>query len=101
MQLDEDKYVVFKRHELVTECTTWARGGELFKDLIGLRLPDAVVIRRQDYFAAPALDSYACAMQVAARLLPDGEEKERLTSIADYFHEQAQLASVEGMKVPD
>jgi hypothetical protein len=66
---------------------------------------DAVVIRRQDVFAPPALDAYANAIQTAIAVLCNGEEPTGRTAdlreIADYFHEQAVKAWEDKRKMPD
>lgn len=62
---------------------------KIMKVIVDARLDDAVVIRRQDVFAAPALDAYANSIQVALMLDPGNEHAIRLREIADYFSEQA------------
>ena len=97
-----DKYVVLKRED-------WDR---LYDEIVGRTafttaneiptpLDDAVVIRRQDFFAGPALHSYAANIGLAAKLSKPSPTSRRLQTIADYFHEQAVLADEEGKKVPD
>jgi hypothetical protein len=83
-----------------------------------MALPDAVVIRRQDLFAGPALHSYAAAISIAVKLsrdngiakqgnrtvdevLDDAASIRHMQGVADYFHEQALLADEEGWKTPD
>lgn len=85
----DDKYVVFKRED-------WLRNE------FPQPLEDAVVIRRQDKFAPPALDCYANAitMVVEAGNLHWGA-RQRLQQIADYFHDQAAKAWTESRKLPD
>ena len=101
-----DKYVVFKRED-------W----EAHLDQPGcmpesLEVDDAVVIRRQDVFAPPALDAYAnlitAAIQIsqdAAGFIPGVDEEleatKRMREIADYFHEQAQISYDTFRKLPD
>lgn len=74
----------------------------------GELVEDAVVIRRQDVFAPPALDAYANAIQCAIELLAkDASEPHtfetmgRLQIIADHFHDQAAKAWTEPRKIPD
>jgi hypothetical protein len=97
-----DKYAVFKREE-------WE---QWFHNLASMADPpspseveDAVVIRRQDVFAPPALDAYANAITVALELIVEGvsssDRAKRLRHIADYFHQQAELAWNTERKVPD
>lgn len=64
------------------------------------RVPDAVVIRRQDLFAGPALDAYSSMIALVAKTT-DPDLKESLTKVADYFQDQARLAHEEGFKFPD
>jgi hypothetical protein len=66
-----------------------------------LALPDAVVIRRQDLFAGPALHSYASSISIASKLNADPDLTKGLQGVADYFHDQAVLADEEGWKLPD
>lgn len=73
--------------------------------LDGTPVEDAVVIRRQDIFAPPALDAYSNAMQTAIEVLTNGGapsgRTENLQKIADYFHDQAAKAWTEQRKLPD
>lgn len=63
---------------------------------------DAVVIRRQDVFAPPALDAYANSIQVAITAGGvEGNARVRLARIADFFHEQAVLSWDTTRKLPD
>jgi len=91
----DDKYVVFKMTDqiLVTD------GYITF--LTSAALPDAVVIRRQDKFASPALATYAAMIGLVASEHPDPRVKVELLAISDYFEHQAQLAADEGYKLPD
>lgn len=101
-----NKYVVFKRED-------W----DAHRDQPGcmpedLEVDDAVVIRRQDVFAPPALDAYANLITAALAVAQDvsghipGVDEEpgsvkRLREIADYFHEQAALAWDTHRELPD
>lgn len=96
----DNKYVVFKREELTAALAKWGVEHLGVREFDRLALPDAVVIRRQDYFAAPALNAYASCIAIAARLV-DAEQSERLIAIADYFHQQSELAGDEAHKLPD
>ena len=91
-----DKYIVFKRDEFEKWCipTTYDAAVEL-------SLEDAVVIRRQDKFASPALATYAAMIGLVASELPEGEKKSNLLRVSDYFEEQARLAAEEGWHLPD
>lgn len=88
----DDKYIVFKKSEWEREkyCTP---------------VEDAVVIRRQDAFAPPALDAYANAIQCVIEVLCNGMKPsgktEQLQGIADYFHDQAAKSWSEQRKLPD
>lgn len=92
-----DKYIVFKREDWEDAV----RAGELPE------VEDAVVIRRQDIFAPPALDCYANSIQTAIEMLQatamsgnvDGIAE--LRDIADYFAEQAAKSWSEQRKLPD
>lgn len=87
-----DKYIVFKRDEFLADGTA-------------AELEDAVVIRRQDVFAPPALDAYAnaiqCVVEVLANNTPATGRSAQLQTIADYFHDQAAKAWSEQRKLPD
>ena len=97
------KYIVFNREEY--ENDTQAQ-----------EIPDAVVIRRQDAFAPPALDAYANGIQAVIETFKaiqdqmfDGEPPlteftDQLNSLqekADDFHQQAELAWGTQRKLPD
>ena len=76
----------------------------------GEQVDDAVVIRRQDVFAPPALDAYANAIQTTLEALRAGDVAgevtvpaicARLQGIADYFSDQAAKSWTEQRKLPD
>lgn len=95
-----DKYIVFKVEDLMEDQI---RGHDFkFYDPEDA-IDDAVVIRRQDLFAAGALHTYSHTISMSAYLVTktDPEQGKKLQNIADYFHEQAVLAEEEGFKVPD
>jgi hypothetical protein len=116
----DDKYVVFKRSEFYemmgffalppwndadgnligTDIDCAPITAEIERTVNERSLSDAVVIRRQDYFASPALASYAASIAIAVRFLEDEVMKKRLTRIADYFQRQSELAAEEGWKLP-
>jgi len=106
--VDPNKYIVFKREEFNGLLGIWmSRMGldieldeRTMNEAHQAALPDAVVIRRQDLFAGPALHSYASSIAIASKL-SDGQGRSALQPIADYFHEQAVLADDEGWKLPD
>ena len=113
--MKDSKYLVWKRDEM----EKWM--SENPTPSLPTPVPDAVVIRRQDVFAPPALDAYANAIQCVVETLekvkrgaevrdekPDrpmdytpGEIIDRLRDIADYFHEQATVAWKSDRKLPD
>lgn len=92
------KYLVFKGEdaELVNQA---------LKNTFNIGAPepveDAVVIRRQDVFAAPAFYTYANSIDVALRVLrflfplqsEETVEMATLQETADYFHQQSELAA--------
>lgn len=93
----DDKYVTFKREELEAQLS-----GLPVAPLIGsIEIRDAVVIRRQDYFASPALAGYAASIAIAIRLTDDDKLRAALMPVADYFQRQSELAADEGWKLPD
>lgn len=113
-----DKYVVFKKGEWDAWWEVWhgkmtdaIQGhedpGRMGFKLDELRLEDAVVIRRQDVFAPPALDAYSNTLRTAVEALKAGKggynDKlvAHLTEVADYFHEQASLSWETNRKMPD
>jgi hypothetical protein len=97
-----EKYVVAKTEDF---DRWWDDVGYGMPDLNVI--PDAVVIRRQDIFAPPALDAYANGIRVAIEAMKsdnagyNDKVVERLEDIAQYFHEQALLAWETDRKVPD
>ena len=118
----DEKYIVFKREDFFQMMGTLAlppwrdevtgeKVGEqmdcapLAQNIIAsaerLCLDDAVVIRRQDYFASPALATYASMIGMANMLATNPELKERLTKVADYFQRQSEMAADQGWKFPD
>jgi hypothetical protein len=102
----DEKYITFKRQEFLElvspEARNFATSKALYDKLLDLALPDAVVIRRQDYFASPALNAYASCIAIAARFMNDDLVRQgELLAIADYFHQQAELSGDEAWKLPD
>lgn len=99
----DNKYVVFNREEYLKtiEDNGFRRGTSLVdRELKDIEIKDAVVIRRQDYFASPCLLTYATMIAMVAENYPDEKVKVELEIIADYFHEQGVLAGEEGFKLP-
>lgn len=100
---NDNKYVVFNREQFIKtiEDNGFRRGTSLVdRELKDIEINDAVVIRRQDYFASPCLLTYASMIAMVAQHHPDQEVKTELEVIADYFHEQGILAGEEGFKLP-
>jgi hypothetical protein len=91
VHLDERKYITLKRSDVPDD---------LVGRLESLELSDAVVIRRKDLIAAPALAAYASLIGVAATVLPKGHRQREMYAISDYFHQQAELALEEGSRLP-
>lgn len=94
--MPDGKYVTFKMGDWEHFLRT-----HVIQDLEEKIIEDAVVIRRQDVFASPALDVYAGCITVAVKMMAPGPKRDNLVWIADYFHEQAVLASQVHSKVPD
>lgn len=105
-----DKYTVFRTEDLHRAMD--ARdldGSAILRALAPHVLPDAVVIRRQDRFAANALDTYADQILALVELsedhplvgLMDPSVRDRLLSLADFFRDQAHMSRNEQRKLPD
>ena len=104
--MPEGKYIVLKAEAMdaIAEelASTYFHAGGLVRSLVKEHtLPDAVVIRRQDVFAPPALDAYANSIRVALALAPQNGVTAQLAKIADYFHEQAVISWDANRKLPD
>lgn len=91
-----EKYVIFKYEDF----HSWA--AEFDQDCPEM-VRDAVVIRRQDIFAAPALDAYANSILIAAEILGEGsDDYPRLLDTANFFHDQASRSwQTPNRKLPD
>jgi hypothetical protein len=97
------KYCTFKREDL-RKLLSEVAGMDpavFITRLAKIELRDAVVIRRQDYFASPALATYASCIGITSALSTDQVTKVRLRRISDYFQRQSELAAEEGWKLPD
>lgn len=93
--IDERKYVTFKREDIVGPLAFWP-------SVAPYEIEDAVVIRRQDLFASPALATYSACIAIAASMTNvDDEQRQKMLDVADYFDRQAQLAAEEGFKLPN
>lgn len=93
------KYVVVKRD-----------GYEAWKRKTGYTLegveevPDAVVIRRQDFLSVGILELYATNISMIRQILIETgafDEAAQLKVQQDYFDAQASAARVEARKLPD
>lgn len=101
--MKDSKYMTFKRDELEKWMANNPSPG------LPSPVPDAVVIRRQDAFAPPALDAYANAIMCVIEVLsPMSAEDEALydklgdlQDISDYFHAQASVSWDAERKLPD
>lgn len=109
----DEKYIVFKRSDWESEKEI-----TVFGVLNGKEVEDAVVIRRQDVFAPPALEAYANTIMASVEgmasiaeladgnLDPDAYKQsarmiQALRDIADYFHQQAEASYATKRKLPD
>ncbi len=119
-QPTDDKYTVFKTselYELLGELalpphigpdgervgTDWdcaPLSARIHQRVQEVRLQDAVVIRRQDTFASPALLTYAAMISMVAKNHPTPPVAAELLAIADYFQRQGELAGEEAWKLP-
>jgi hypothetical protein len=97
----DDKYVTFKREDFNAWWNQTSVGGTRHDVPAPQEIKDAVVIRRQDYFASPALAGYAASIAIAIRLSDDDKKRAELMPVADYFQRQSELAAEEGWKTPD
>jgi len=97
MDADPHKYITFRRDELFDLLAQFGMKG----DLTAMEIDDAVVIRRQDIFAAPALFAYAHSIAIAAKVAENTMLHDQLIRVSDYLHQQAELAGEEGHKFPD
>ncbi len=102
----DDKYVVMKKESfwfLLGFLNDGRRSDiDMIEEASTHMIHDAVVIRRQDYIAAPALSAYAnlIGLVATAQAHVDPELGARLMGVADYFDRQATLALDEGHKWP-
>lgn len=109
MDDSDAKYITFKREDFMQLVGLWSSQHMLgttnvpglLDDVDQIEVTDAVVIRRQDYFAAPALAGYADALAIVIKLTDDSKQRNELLRVADYFQRQAELAAEEGWKTPD
>lgn len=100
-KVTDEKYIVFKRKEFEALIRDVTPGPHSARAVLEESLADATVIRGQDLFAAPALDSYANSISLAAMFMPLGDERNYLMSVADYFHRRADESRGIAFKTPD
>lgn len=113
----DDKYITFKREDYETLLQQIGGLGlhdveEILQGLSEREVPDAVVIRRQDVFAPPALDAYSNSIMSTVELIgelyttepmPAGlnDKLSGLKDVSTYFHEQAVESWNTNRKFPD
>lgn len=106
---DDHKYITFRRDEFHQLLGTWSTQDfreqspvVLLDAADEIEIKDSVVIRRQDYFASPALAGYSAAIAIALRCFDSSDIRHKqLLAVADYFQRQSELAAEEGWKLPD
>jgi hypothetical protein len=96
-----DKYITFKRDEFTHWWMQASVGGIAHTIPSPREVEDAVIMRRQDFFASPCLATYASMIALVAKNVSDAEQAKTLLGVADYFQEQSELAAEEGWKLPD
>lgn len=110
--MPDGKYKVFKTETIDELLLAFSKRltpevGEALNNLLSAEIPDAVVIRRQDVFAPPALDAYANAILTGVEIAKhsgadiDNERVAALSEVATFFHEQAVLSWNTNRKFPD
>ena len=99
--MKDSKYIVFKFEEFDEWMREVVRTHGVHPNVLPQALEDAVVIRTQDHFAAPALDSYANSIRICTSIMLDRERAKELDNIADYFHERAVESWRQYRKMPD
>lgn len=94
----DDKYLVFKKEEFLEEIA----GLDMESNLLHIALPDAVVIRLKDRFAAGALNVYAHILLSAASVMDKKPKKQaRLRAIANHFMTAAEVSMDMHTTLPD
>lgn len=107
----DNKYFVISKRELSRLQDNADRGQagtakDILHALYANQIDDAIVIRKQDVFAPPALDAYANAIQCVIEAVKevDGYDPKKIKTlqrIADYFRMQAEDAYDMKRKLPD
>ena len=105
---NDEKYITFKREEFFQMVGLWSSQhmpavnvANLIGDADTYALPDAVVIRRQDFFAPGALASYASGIALVLNMIDDPKQRAQMLAVADYFQRQSEIAGDEAWKWPD
>lgn len=102
-----DKYVAFKAEDFFRALRARDLDGEaIIRALAPHMLDDAVIIRRQDRFAAGAFDTYADQILALVELSEDHplidllppSTKTSLLRLADFFRDQAHLSRTESSR---
>ena len=92
MPIDPQKYIVFKRDELMSVIGKIINGGfvseQEWQHIEEAELKDAVVIRKKDKLAPSGLSAYAHTAVTVSEVTHD----RTLLEIADYFADQAAQA---------
>jgi hypothetical protein len=129
MIVQDEKFIVFRREDFYQMMGAYLPGGgvdcapvaqDMQERAEQACLKDAVVIRRQDVFAPPALDAYHNSINAAVEVLERTKEQlldqlrpdtlavdlldaeiTGLRKIADYFHAQAEAAWDTDRRLPD
>lgn len=104
--IDPDKYVVFHRdtfHGIIQQACSKLNSLQLAMDLTDVQLDDAVVIRKRDVFAAPALYAYAATIQSVIEVQEASQkvDTDHLRELVDFFAGEADQARRIQGKVPD
>lgn len=101
-KVTDEKYIVFKRKEFEALIRDVTPGPHSARAVLEEALADATVIRGQDLFAAPALDTYATSIGIAIKVMSiDDPRRDYLQSVADYFHRRADESRGIAYKTPD
>ena len=108
MTIDPHKYVTYNRNVFDNWLSGFTDAMDLLESL-SREVADAVVIRRQDVFAAPALYAYASTIQTALEIIEVAKlgreagldiDTNQLRELAEFFAYQAHIAHEAHGKVP-
>lgn len=104
IDLQNDKYVVLKKEDFdrMLGKLELPGGSSIAEEAQAHLVKDAVVIRRQDRFAASAFDTYSSQILGYLEIAEDmGIYDPELEALADFFADQAHLARQGERKLPD